>query len=207
MENLAGFGIIPVDYAALQNAFPALKAFKDKVGDLESKGSLIRLKRGMYIVSPAVSGKEVSVELIANHIYGPSYVSMESALRYYRLIPERVYNTTSMTIKRGRTITNPFGEFKYIFCPSDYYSIGIIQIIQDKVAFLIASPEKALCDLIAYTPNLRIRSVKSLKAFLEEDIRFDMDVFHKMNVSVFEHCAEVSKKKTEINMIIKLLKS
>lgn len=71
---------------------------------------------------------------------------------------------------------------------------------------MIASPEKALCDLIAYTPKLRIRSLKSLEIYLEEDLRFDMDEFHKMKVSVFEQCAEVSKKKTEFNKIIKLLR-
>ncbi len=205
MEQLVDFGIIPIDYASLQTTFPSLKAFKDKVSDLERKGTIIRLKRGLYVVSPAVSGKELSVELIANHLYGPSYVSMESALRFYGLIPERVYNTSSMTIKRSRTLTNSFGQFNYIYCPSTYYSIGLNQVIHDEYAFMIASPEKALCDLIAYTPKLRIRSMKSLEMYLEEDLRFDMDEFHKMKVSVFEQCAEVSKKKTEINHIIKLL--
>ena len=206
MEQLVDFGIIPIDYASLQTTFPSLKAFKDKVSDLERKGTIIRLKRGLYIVSPAISGKELSVELIANHLYGPSYISMQSALRFYGLIPERVYNTSSMTIKRSRTLTNSFGQFNYIYCPSTYYSIGITQVINDDYAFMIASPEKALCDLIAYTPKLRIRSLKSLEIYLEEDIRFDMDEFHKMKVSVFEQCAEVSKKKTEFNKIIKLLR-
>jgi len=205
MEPLVNFGIIPIDYASLQTIFPAFRAFKDKVSDLERKGTIIRLKRGLYVVSPAVTGKELSVELIANHLYGPSYVSMESALRFYGVIPERVYNTSSMTIKRSRTLTNSFGQFNYIYCPSTYYSIGVNQIIHDEYAFMIASPEKALCDLIAYTPKLRIRSLKSLVMYLEEDLRFDMDEFHNMNVSVFEQCAEVSKKKTEFNKIIQLL--
>lgn len=117
MEQLVDFGIIPIDYASLQTTFPSFKAFKDKVSDLERKGSIIRVKRGLYVVSPAVSGKEISVELIANHLYGPSYISMESALRFYGLIPERVYNTSSMTIKRSRTLTNSFGQFNYIYCP------------------------------------------------------------------------------------------
>ena len=69
MHPLLQYGIIPVGYASLQASYPLLKSFKDKVSDLEKQGAIIRLKRGMYIVSPAISGKEVSGELIANHLY------------------------------------------------------------------------------------------------------------------------------------------
>lgn len=206
MEPLLQFGIIPMDYASLKAANPLIKSLKDKISDLEKQGKIIRLKRGLYVASPLVSGKEPSIELIANHLYGPSYVSMESALRFYGLIPESVYNTSSITLKRSRTFTNSFGQFEYLFSQSDYYSIGINQVIQDDYAFLIASPEKALCDLIIYTPKLRIRSIKSLQIYLEEDLRFDMTEFYKMNVSIFEQCVKVSKKKETINNIIKLLK-
>ena len=54
---------------------------------LEQKNYVIRLKRGLYVVSPEVSRVPLSLELIANHLYAPSYVSMSSALRYYGLIP------------------------------------------------------------------------------------------------------------------------
>ena len=163
------------------------------------------MKRGLYIVAPAVSNSAPSIELIANHLYGPSYVSMESALRFYGLIPERVFNTASMTLKRSRTFKNQFGEFYYISCPENYYSIGVSHIIQRDYAFLIASPEKALCDKIIYTPKLQLRSIKSLRTYLEDDIRLDMDEFNQMDIAIFEKCVEVSKKKTAINNIITLL--
>ena len=206
MNSLLNFGIIPIDYTSLRSIYPAHKSLNDKISDLERQGTIIRLKRGLYIVSPQISRKLISTELIANHLYGPSYVSMESALRFYGLIPERVFNTVSLTLKRSRSFNNQFGLFSYISCPANYYSIGISQVIHDDYAFLIASPEKALCDQIAYTPKLQLRSLKSLQIYLEEDMRFDMDAFFKMDVSVFEKCAEVSKKKTELNNLIKLLK-
>ena len=206
MEPLLQFGIIPMDYASLKASYPLIKSLKDKISDLEKQEKIIRLKRGLYVASPLVSGKEPSIELIANHLYGPSYVSKESALRFYGLIPESVYNTSSITLKRSRTFNNSFGQFEYLFSHSDYYSIGINQAVQDDYAFLIASPEKALCDLIIYTPKLRIRSMKSLQIYLEEDLRFDMTEFYKMNVSIFEQCVNVSKKEETINNIIKLLK-
>ncbi len=106
MVSLVEYGVIPIDYASIRASYPSLKALEDKICDLENKGTIIRLKRGLYIVSPAVSKKEISIELIANHLYGPSYVSRESALRFYSLIPERVYNTVSMTIKRRQGFRN-----------------------------------------------------------------------------------------------------
>lgn len=206
MESLVKYGVIPIDYASLRASYPSLKALEDKVCDLEKKSTIIRLKRGLYIVSPAVSKREVSIELIANHLYGPSYVSKESALRFYGLIPERVYNTVSMSIKRRQRFRNKFGQYDYISCPVSYYSIGIRQVIREDYAFMIASPEKALCDQIVYTPRLQLRSVKALLAYLEEDIRFDMDEFYKMDVSIFEQCVGKSKKKETIDHVIKLLK-
>ena len=206
MESLAKYGVIPIDYASLRASYPSLKALEDKICDLGKKSTIIRLKRGLYIVSPAVSKREVSVELIANHLYGPSYVSKESALRFYGLILERVYNTVSMTIKRRQRFRNNFGQYDYISCPASYYSIGIRQVIREDYAFLIASPEKALCDQIVYTPRLQLRSVKALLAYLEEDVRFDMDEFYKMDVSIFEQCLGISKKKDTIDLVIKLLK-
>lgn len=206
MESLAEYGVIPIGYASLSSSYPSIKSLGDKVSDLEKQGAIIRLKRGLYIVSPEISKKEISIELIANHLYGPSYVSKESALGFYGLIPERVFNSVSMTLKRRKRFRNQFGQFDYISCPANYYSIGVRQVVRDDYAFQIASPEKALCDQIVYTPKLQLYSIKALRAYLEEDIRFDMDQFYKMDVSIFEQCVEASMKKVTVNLIIKLLK-
>jgi len=205
MKNLKQLGIIPVDYALLSSIFSDYKYPRNKIANLEIEGKLIRLKRSMYVVSPDVSGKLLSTELIANHIYGPSYVSMESALRYYGLIPERVSMVRSMTTKRSRIFENSISCFDYINCSEEYYPIGINQKIDDKYSFLIASPEKALCDLIAYTPKVRPRFISAMLLYLEEDIRLDMEAFYKMEVKIFRQCAEVSKKKNELKNLIKIL--
>lgn len=206
MKFIPQLGIVPFNFDVLASYLTNYKSPRQKIIELEKQGTIIRLKRGLYVVSPSKLNRELSIELIANHLYGPSYVSMESALRLYGLIPERVFNTASMTLKRSRTFQNQFGRFDFISCPADYYSIGISQVIQKDYAFLIASPEKALCDQIVYTPKLQLRSIKSLQIYLEGDIRFDMDEFYKMDVSIFEKCLEVSKKKTEIINVVKLLR-
>lgn len=206
MEFISQLGIIPFNFDVLASNLKDYKSPRQKIIELEKQRIIIRLKRGMYVVAPQITKRAISTELIANHLYGPSYVSMESALWFYGLIPERVFNTTSMTLKRSRTFNNYFGHFNYIFCPANYYSIGVSQIVREDYAFLIASPEKALCDLIVYTPKLRLRSIKSLQTFLEDDIRLDMDEFYKMDKTIFEQCLYVSKKKNEINNLVKLLK-
>ncbi|MDX9783103.1 MAG: hypothetical protein RBT35_09100 [Bacteroidales bacterium] len=206
IENIKQLGNIPVDYALLRSVFSDYKSPRNKIANLETEGKLIRLKRGLYVVSPDESQKLLSTELIANHIYGPSYVSMESALKYYGLIRESVRVLRSITTKRSRVFENSISRFEYINCSEKYYSIGINQKIDNGYSFLIASPEKALCDLIAYTPGVRPRFINALRIFLEDNIRLDMEAFFRMDIDIFKECAEVGKKKNDLNNLIKILK-
>lgn len=206
MKFISELGNVPFEISVLASNLNNYKSPSQKIIELEKQGTIIRLKKGMYVVSPDVSGKSLSEELIANHLYGPSYVSMETALRYYGLIPERVHTVASMTLRLTKNYENRVGRFEYMHCPANYYSIGIRQVVEENYAYLIASPEKALCDLITYTPKLRLRFVKAMQTYLEEDIRFDMDQFYKMDTDIFEQCLAVSKKKVNIQNILKLLK-
>lgn len=205
MNVLSTLGNIPISSSTIGSFYPDIRGKNQKIGELEKANEIIRLKRGMYVVNPEVSGKTLSTELIANHIYGPSYISMQSALRFYGLIPESVYAMRSMTIKHSREFENHFGRFEYTYCPQDYFSIGITQITKEDYSFVIAMPEKALCDLIAYTPRLNLRYQKEILTYLEEDIRFDMDAFFKMDVEILRQCALLGKKKAVINILIKIL--
>lgn len=205
MEQFSQIGIIPVDYSVLESMLTEYASPRHKIADLEKAGQLVRLKKGLYVVSPTVSGRLLSTELIANHIYGPSYVSMESALRYWGLIPESVYIVKSMTTKRARQFNNSIARFDYSFCNEAYFPIGVQQEEKEGYTFMIASPEKALCDLITTTPNVRPRFVKSMQLFLEEDLRLDMDAFFAMDANVFRACAAVGKKRKDIDNLIKLI--
>lgn len=206
MNILSEIGNTPVDFAILKSMYPDLVSVHNKISELEKFGKIIRLKKGLYVVSPEVSGKLLSLELIANHMYGPSYVSKESALRYYGLIPESVYTIQSMTTKHTRHFYNTLGKFEYTQCSQEYFAIGIRQEVRTDMTFLIATPEKALCDLIIDTPKLNLRFQKEIITYLEENLRFDMNAFYKMNTNIFEQCALHGKKKTTITTIIKILK-
>lgn len=178
---------------------------------MEKSDQLIRLKKGLYVVAPDYSKMEISRELIANHLYGPSYLSLESALSYYGLIPERVYNVRSVTAKRARKYSTPLGAFEYRTVPVDYFPIGIQQEETDsKSMFLIAAPEKALCDMMVLTSGLRLQSEKAVKTYLEENLRIDLPeactiIGRTWNTEIVRECIETGKKKTELTQLLKLL--
>ena len=205
MNELAVFKNIPVNTAAIASLYPDVKSANRKVAGLEKEGRIIRLKRGLYVVSPQESGLLLSLHLIGNMLYGPSYVSMLTALREYGLIPERVEVVQSMTTHLTVSFENKVGRFEYLHCAKEYYPIGITQRQEEGVTYLIATPEKALCDYIISTPRLPLRFIKDTYVFLEEDLRLDMDAFMEMDVNIFKQCAAVSKKQQAINNIIKIL--
>lgn len=203
---LAKYGNLPVTAATLAQEFPGIRKSGQKLGLLERDGNIIRLKRGLYVISTEITDKPLSLELIANRMLTPSYVSMSSALRYYGLIPEAVYVTQSMTIKESRDYETPVGRFVFKRMSAETFHVGIRNIEEDGYSYLIASPEKALCDLIAETPSLLLRYRRDALTYLEEDIRFDMEAFYKLNPSVFEHyIAAHGKKATSVLSILKLL--
>lgn len=208
MVNLAQFGNTPIDYATLVTLLRQYRSPKDKIAAMEKKQQLIRIKKGLFVVAPQEGIGTISRELIANHLYGPSYVSLESALSYHNLIPERVYSVRSVTMKRAKKYDTPLGVFDYRTVSPDYFSIGIQQqVTKNNTTFLIASPEKALCDMIVLSSSLRLQSAKAVKIYLEEDLRIDLFENRSWNTEIIRQCMEVGKKKTELSQLLKLLKS
>lgn len=203
---LEQLGNIPVTAATLESLFPDIKGGNQKIRLLERDKQVIRLKRGLYVCSPEVTGIPLSTELIANHLYTPSYVSMSSALRYYGLIPEQVFVMQSMTLKHSRDFDTPVGRYEYTHIPKGSFPIGLSSIIKAGYAFVIATPEKALCDLVANSPGVNLRYPKDAAIYLEEDIRMDLSDFRQMNPAILEAYAKVGKKADSIRTLLKLLK-
>jgi len=204
MIALEKYSNIPLESSVLQNLAGNYKYPRNKISALEKHGKIIRLKKGLYIVSDKISHKSLSRELIANHLYGPSYVSFETALAFYGLIPERVFTVRSATFKRAKKFENCVGNFEYITIPQNYYSIGISQqTVDNEYAYLIATPEKALCDMFLATRNLRMQSVKAMQLYLEENLRIDFSVLQKIDIEIIKNCIETGKKKMELTYLMK----
>lgn len=203
---LQQLGNIPVTVSALASLFPHIKEGNQKVRLLERDKQIIRLKKGLYVCSPEITGKTLSTELIANHLYAPSYVSMSSALRYYGLIPEAVYTKQSMTLKHAKNFETPLGRFEYTHISKAAFPIGLTSIKKEGYAFVMATPEKALCDLIANSPKVNLRYLKDAILYLEEDIRMDLEDFKQMNTDIFTEYMKVGKKADSIQTLLKLMK-
>ena len=201
LQTLCG---IPFDLSVLSSLYPTCAFINDKARRLEAEGKIVRLKKGLYVAKN--DGKNLSIELIANHLYGPSYVSMSWALSYYGLIPERVYLVQSMTTKHSRNFTNSFGSFQYKSCSQDYFPIGITQQKHENLSFLIATPEKALCDYINQHA-LNLRFVKEIGPWLEEDLRFEMEALPDLNLEIIAQCAEKGKNSHSIHTLLKFLQN
>lgn len=176
-----------------------------KLASMERSGEIIRLKRGLYVIDGSDFGFPLSMPICSNHIYGPSYVSLQWALSHYGLIPERVHVMTAITVKRSREFSNQLGRFTYMQVPERYFAIGIRNENSDGTNFLIATPEKALCDLIIsdlYVPN---QSVVALQRYLEDDIRFDIDELANFDTEIIRECAECGRKKNTLQNLIKII--
>jgi len=174
---------LPVDIPDslwLQDYFRDYANPRARIARLVRKGDLYRLKRGLYI--RADGERDVFIQCrAANRIYGPSYVSFVYALRWYGLIPEHVQHITSATFNRGRKkrYDTPVGSFFYQDVPARVYPLGIGLIGDRHRRFLMASPEKALCDELYRISG--IRSIKGIEDLLFQDLRLDPDEFSRLD--------------------------
>lgn len=106
-------------------------------------GLFIRLKKGLY----ALRTDFPSDEEIANRLYQPSYLSLEYALSKYGLIPESVYQITSVTTKPTRIFTVNGKTYSYTKIKKQAYT-GYQLANESGIRFLIAEPIKAVIDYL-----------------------------------------------------------
>jgi hypothetical protein len=162
------------DYQALMGALADYARPRDKVTDLLAKGVIVRVKKGLYLFGEKWRRKPYSREILANLLYGPSCVSLDYALHYHGLTPERVEAITSVTTKRGARFSTPVGLFLYSNVPEAAFAVGLGRIeLEDGRAFLIAAPEKALADKLRQGRGLGLRSQKECLAYLVEVLRIE----------------------------------
>jgi predicted transcriptional regulator of viral defense system len=147
------------------------------------------------------------LHFLLKYKYDPSYVSRHWALAYYGLISERVSVVTSMCIGRSRQIKTSQGLFHYQAIPATYYSVGITSIQQGNIAFMIATPEKALADLLVSTRYLRIQSQAAMLDYLENDLRIDVDELATLDISKLEVYADKGYKSNMLRQLIKAIGS
>lgn len=162
------------DYQALLDSLKGYERPRDKITSLLRQGAIIRVKKGIYVFGPNLARRPFSREVLANMIYGPSCISLDYALHYHGLIPERVEAVTSVTSGRARRFSTPVGLFIYRQIPPAAYPVGIDQVtLEGGRAFLMAVPEKALADKVHDDRGTGIRSQGDMRRYLLQNLRID----------------------------------
>ncbi|MFC1894962.1 hypothetical protein ACFLYH_03360 [Candidatus Dependentiae bacterium] len=133
-------------------------------------GLLIRIKRGLYLIKSKTKQFLPDEFELALLIYGPSFISLESALSYHGLIPETVYTITCVSTKRAKEFKTPIGLFSYKHVPAERFYTGVDRITKKNGIIFVATPWRSIADFI-YT---RRKNWKSLIE-LEQDLRIDID--------------------------------
>jgi hypothetical protein len=136
-----------------------------------ASGHLFQLRRGLYALAPPYRKTKPHPFLVANRLVRGSYVSLQSALAHHGLIPEHVPVTTSITTGRPQQRENAFGSFQYHHCPPQRLTGFLMERLGGGQEALVATPAKALADLIhlvpdadsiAYLSELRLTGMETL---------------------------------------------
>lgn len=207
-RNIRQYADIPLTHQVVSEALHEYSRPNDKISDLVRDDFLIALRRGLYVPGPELDLPVPHFFMIANHLRGPSYISLESALSHWGMIPERVYETSSITLKTSHVYDTAIGRFTYRHLDAPYYSFGLERIEVGINQFvLIASREKAVCDKIITTAGVNLRSQIQARDFLIDDLRMEEDALNRLNASVIESWIEDAPKGASLEMLVRTLQS
>ena len=205
-DYIADYAAQPITHQLLTAILKDYKRPNDKIKALRADGLLQSLKKGLYVAGPNIRSTKPENRLLANHIYGPSYVSMDTALAYYGLIPERVYEIASMTTKPSKNFHTPVGTFSYTHLPLPYYAFGLNMIrLSDTQRAIIASPEKALCDKVIGTSGILLRSMVQATDYLLDDLRMDEAALRSLDLAAIRIWLDDAPKKDSLQILIKTI--
>lgn len=196
----------PITHHMVAEMLPEYNRLNDKISELIKNRELLSIRRGLYVPGPETNLPVPNTFLVANHLRGPSYISLESALSYWNMIPERVYEISSVTLKTSKKYNTPLGRFSFLHLAAPYYSFGVESVkLSARQTALIASREKAICDKIILTSGVLLRSIRQTQDFLLEDMRMDAEMLRTLNISVIRTWLEDAPKRNSLEMLVKTI--
>ena len=149
-----------------------------RIYEWQKRGYIKKLINNFYVFAKK-DFTQAEVSFIANKLVEPSYISLESALRYYNLIPETVYLNTCITTRKTRMIKSAVGNFQYRSLKKELF-FGYKLVNQDALVYRIAEPEKAVLDFL----------------YLRADIK-SLDALKELRLNQDEWGRQIDKKKIE----------
>lgn len=175
LKPLSYFATQDIHQIALQYGLKATTVNAYISRSLQRK-DLIQLKKGLYVTSDfyeRTAGDSAYQFFIANILKSPSYVSCWTALHYYNLTTEVIAGTSSVTTKGTRTYEGRAGSFRYQSISPNLFKDFVL--VEGTFDFFIASPAKALFDLLYLTTH-QFRGIQfSMIRGRVSDLRIDID--------------------------------
>ncbi len=193
------------DYQVLLDTLSGYRKPRDKITRLLAAGAIVRIKKGLYCFGDPFRKEPISREHLANLIYGPSYISIDYALSYYGLIPERVETITSVTTHRSRDFDTPFGVFSYHILKLPRYAVGAFFEIVGNTPYLVASPEKTLVDKVWTDKRFSGRRISDFDDYLCGDLRIDRGDLGELDYDRL-HTIAKAYDSAKINNLVRYLK-
>lgn len=166
-EKVKNVPLISVQYLKLVTGNNQL--IKNQLTRWQKAKKVVRLKRNLYILDDNNRKINPSRLFIAFEMYKPSYVSMEYALSFYGIIPEKVTDLTSITPKKTAVFENVYGKFIYQHIKINCFTGFEEQKDESGLSYYMATPEKAVVDYI-YLNQSNIKG--DFKQILFESLRF-----------------------------------
>lgn len=174
-----------VDYVFLMDRLKEYAQPRQKIRVWLQNKMLLRVKKGIYVFGQSSSRGPYCLEHLANIIYGPSIISLEYALSFYGWIPESVHEVTSVTTGRNKIFNTPVGRFNYRHQSRKYFPYGTTDILIKNRHVLMATPEKALLDLLYFSKPI-ISSQNEFNEHLFENLRINEEQFENSKLNLYE---------------------
>ena len=172
-EKIKGFPLVKTDELKLILGDTYTRSFLNNLANWEKAGYLIKMRKGLYFPADLVDA--INPISLATKIYYPSYVSLETALGYYGIIPEAVFTTTSVTSRKTKTFrNNVFGVFSYQKIKKEAFG-GFNTFKKDGISYNMATPEKAIVDFLYLNRNIINESHKQFEGYrFDEDFEYNV---------------------------------
>lgn len=193
-----------LDYQQLMSLLRGYAKPRDRVSALLADGSLVRVKKGLYVFGERYRRGPIRREVLANLIYGPSYVSLDYALSSYSMIPERVENVTSVTVAEKRRFNTPLGTFTYQPLSNARYAPGIHWRGEGDIRFLMASREKALVDKVWTDKRFKPTELSDFEPYLTDDLRLDEECLQALDQEFIAVLADAFASK-KLRLLVRYL--
>jgi hypothetical protein len=184
------------DETVVQNLFPDSSAGARAlfVYRASRAAEILRLKPGHFVLGPPYRKSEPHPFVVAGVLHAPSHISLESALAYHGLIPEAVYQVSSVTVGRSREYSTPLGVFNFRRVPARAPRAGVeaVAVARNAWAF-VASPLRAIADAVYVRKEITWK--RDGLGYLTESLRIEEDDLRSLSFEALDEILDAIRSR------------